>query len=594
MKALALICCAIGAIPQSDSEIRALIEKLGNERLEVREEATRKLRELGDRAKPALEAAAKGGDAERATRARGLLRFFEVRAKLSPGLLKAIPGAAERLAVSDRAWAEVLLEATAFKDSEPQFPFITRNDLEFLTAPAVDAALDTQQRVEVLRRISEWHLKSGRPAVERLLHDPNETVRTGALTCLRFFGPEMTPKIAEALKDDSIIVRKTALGLLGERKEWRFVPEFRDILEKGPQELRGLALYWLIQLEGAAGAKEDVDRHLDSLSTETAVQILAALADPRLAPKAFTLANDKSYYVRKVAMGALVRMGARQYLDHMLHLLDDEDIKNRIIGAAAVARLGKPEHGSRLLFQLKHDDYSVRLGGVACFRVLDDPKYVEDILPLLHDPHVLVREHAAVTLNSLGFAKADPLIPLIDPKDARFVGRSAELAMSAADMAMRSARAEQDRIADLFRKLENDASIEVSTVASIALVRLGRKDRAAHRALVDRVDGSPMFGRYADSLCESLSIATEPRLREPIELKAAIETSEDINAAIKPLGLRAEFDLSVEERTRTGRTLAVFEILRRHSNLSMVVEKGVIRMHLRSWSALEKWSEILK
>ncbi|HZL72967.1 MAG TPA: hypothetical protein VFC86_10930, partial [Planctomycetota bacterium] len=62
----------------------------------------------------------------------------------------------------------------------------------------------------------------------------------------------------------------------------------------------------------------------------------------------------------------------------------------------------------------------------------------------------------------------------------------------------------------------------------------------------------------------------------------------------KPLGLRAEFDLSVEERTRTGRTLAVFEILRRHSNLSMVVEKGVIRMHLRSWSALEKWSEILK
>src|SRR5688572_32814264 len=116
-------CLLLLALFQAD-DVRDLIEKLGSDKIEVREQATQKLKELGEAARSALEAAAKGGDAERAARVRSLLRFFEVRAKLTPGLLKAVPDAADRIAVSDKAWAEVLLEATVINDLEFRFPFL--------------------------------------------------------------------------------------------------------------------------------------------------------------------------------------------------------------------------------------------------------------------------------------------------------------------------------------------------------------------------------------------------------------------------------------------------------------------------------------
>src|SRR5688572_26348660 len=161
-------------------------------------------------------------------------------------------------------------------------------------------------------------------------------------------------------------------------------------------------------------------------------------------------------------------------------------------------------------------------------------------------------------------------------------------------MAMRAPQPEKDRIAVMLRKLEGNASEEVSTGASIALVRMGLKDRAAQRELVDRVDSTPMFRHLGGFLSDSLALANEPRLREKIELKEAVETDNHLNAALKPLGLRVEFDWPTADAHRTSRAHTAFELIERHTTGSRVIERGVIRPFRNPWQALERWREILK
>ena len=76
------------AAPQDDAarQVREILEKLRSEKIEVREEAGRRLKELGKVAVPALKKASHGADSELAARARHLLRAIGIRQKLSPRL----------------------------------------------------------------------------------------------------------------------------------------------------------------------------------------------------------------------------------------------------------------------------------------------------------------------------------------------------------------------------------------------------------------------------------------------------------------------------------------------------------------------------
>src|SRR5687768_14942102 len=84
-----------------------LIEALRAPDVEQREAATRKLKDLGERAVPALEKAADDPDQEVAGRVRFLLRRAAVAARIGDTLRQAVPGVEDRLAAGDHAWTQV-------------------------------------------------------------------------------------------------------------------------------------------------------------------------------------------------------------------------------------------------------------------------------------------------------------------------------------------------------------------------------------------------------------------------------------------------------------------------------------------------------
>ena len=98
------MCILIGAVlalvtvQEDDAGAAELVIRLRSDSLEEREKATRRLKEMGKAALPALEKAARDKDVEVASRARHLLKVHGVREKLSEGLLKAMPGVEDRLA----------------------------------------------------------------------------------------------------------------------------------------------------------------------------------------------------------------------------------------------------------------------------------------------------------------------------------------------------------------------------------------------------------------------------------------------------------------------------------------------------------------
>src|SRR5512145_304708 len=95
-----------------------LIEALRSGDVEQREAATRKLKDLGERAVPELRKAEADPDQEVAGRVRFLLRRAAVAAKIGDALRQAVPGVEDRLAAGDQAWTQVWMDLARRAEDE--------------------------------------------------------------------------------------------------------------------------------------------------------------------------------------------------------------------------------------------------------------------------------------------------------------------------------------------------------------------------------------------------------------------------------------------------------------------------------------------
>src|ERR1041384_4412257 len=113
MSMLSAIALSAAVAAQDDAarQARELVEKLRSDRVEERDEATRKIKQIGRAALPDLEKLVHDKDPEVKQRVQHLLDYFDIQQRLPETLSKAFPRLLDRLfSEGDQAWTDVFVK----------------------------------------------------------------------------------------------------------------------------------------------------------------------------------------------------------------------------------------------------------------------------------------------------------------------------------------------------------------------------------------------------------------------------------------------------------------------------------------------------
>ena len=262
---LVVLCFAIPAQdPGGDpaAQARDLIEKLRSDKVEVREEAARKLKEMGKAALPELEKATMDNDSEVAGRALILLKAINARELLGPAIPKAMPGIDGRLASGEaHSWTDAMMELLdrngktllllepGKKAPREGVPLLKASDLDTLANKALQGANTTKEKTTICGLASRMGIRSVIPELTRLLKDEDPEVRghsAFALTRMKF--TEAVPEIARLLTDGHWLLRQVACQYLADLEAKKMAPQIAARLGDNVEWVRESAAKALGQL----------------------------------------------------------------------------------------------------------------------------------------------------------------------------------------------------------------------------------------------------------------------------------------------------------------------------------------------------------
>ncbi len=460
-------------------DARELIEKLRSESVVDRQDAARKLKALGEAARPVLEQAANDSDGEVATRARHLLRLLEVRKLLTPAFRKTFPEAEEELSVDrDAASLKYVLLAS---ELTPQGP-LSRSDLDPLGAGALRGARSPEEKKQALRIVSGWRLRTAGPALPPFLSDPDEGVRAAALyaalsiawpltasqldpfwnashpdetrrtaaeALLRLGTVDSIPRFTRLLEDRSAAVRQTALAGLADLGSRDSIPAVLKCLKDPIRDVRYAALRCLHALDAretlpailARASEPRLEPFLQSIlrdwrPKETTAALLPALksADPDLQgvaaellgaagsreaiPALVPLLASGEGVVALSAVNALVLLDAREAVPAAVRLLDSPAGGQRFVGLILLQRLGVKEAVGDLCKRLESDDPELRTLVSTLLAQWKATEAVPTLLSLLEDRREPTVRSALQLLGELNARHAVPSVrKLVDHPD---------------------------------------------------------------------------------------------------------------------------------------------------------------------------------
>ncbi|HEX7898683.1 MAG TPA: HEAT repeat domain-containing protein [Planctomycetota bacterium] len=360
-----------------------LIEWLRSGDVEQRESATRKLKDLGERAVAELQKAADDPDQEVAGRVRFLLRRASVAAKIGDALRQAVPGVEDRLAAGDHAWTQVWMDLARRGEDE-----LAPRLLEPLAAPGVRGARTENEKMWVCRTAASQAYGSAGIEIVRLLDDPSERVKSAAMQALiELRSPEAVPLLLQKIKDGPEESRPQAEQLLVMMAASVPLPKLIELLKSESPRLRVAGVRAL----GGAGQESD----------DAATAVLPALGD-----------TDAG--VRAAALAVVAGFRKRDTAPRLLPLLRDPVAVVRQEAARALGALGAREQAVEIRPLLADAEPAVRVAAVAALSELGDAAAAGAIAVLVRDPQDLVRREAARALVDLGATdSAASLRPLL-------------------------------------------------------------------------------------------------------------------------------------------------------------------------------------
>lgn len=361
--------------------VAELVRDLGVDALETREEATRKLMEIGKSAVPELKKAVESGDLEVQTRARRILKMIDAREKIPPGIRERWPEGVTLLA--DAGWTEFLrcfdanlaqavkrgdlsaLLSTVAEDpitkadkmrlleiaqsrgsramGRPLLALLNDEDPEvrantirvFLTINARDTWKEVLRKLEdgegrvraaAATTLSQFGVEEAIEALLKHVEDPHSGVRSACIDALKDFEHALAvPAMIARLKDDEFFVRSSAAHALGKLKAREATAALKTLLDD-PHNLARAAAVRALGWIGEADAADDVARML----------------------------SDKAPDVRVAAAHALAELGAKSHAGAVAELAEDESPEVRREAAEALCEL-QPEEGARALVKLLED-----------------------------------------------------------------------------------------------------------------------------------------------------------------------------------------------------------------------------------------------
>jgi len=265
-----------------------------------------------------------------------------------------------------------------------------RSGIQDRVLPLLDELIDTSggELQKAAAAVLGW---AGRPsAVPKLLSLlRSEDMEEPVAQALRSAGTVAVPQLIDRLRDDNVLVRRTAAMVLG---------------ELGRREAEDALIAML----------DDENGHVRGAAADS----LGRFASRKAAAPLLRLLEDEYENVQESAIRALGAIGDESVLDGLLQDFTARDAGMRRNIVRLLGRFGTERASDALAFALKDEEPDVRKAVVVALDSVRDGRALRPLLLAITDDDPEVRMLAAEALGTAGAAEAaDALIPLLDDED---------------------------------------------------------------------------------------------------------------------------------------------------------------------------------
>lgn len=571
--ALVLAAAAIGPASAQDSpaagqgDFERAVAELASDDFPTRERATRVLREAGEAARGALEAAAKSADPETRHRAEAILVALRWRAAVPPSIAARLPDFASRLMEARGEELSRLLRdlhVVGAREAIPALRLLAADEGRMAGLEDALARLPLDERLAFQSAIAAYAIPEAEDVITALAGGKNTILRRGAVDALALLRTESSLAALEKLANhaDPETAAAAIRALERTRRPSGVAPlaalaaDAREPVAKRSEAIRALA---------ARGERSAVPALLPLLrdpavDREAAAALGALRAEEAVAPLLDALGPPDDAAIRDRHLLSLARCGGDSvaaFLDLVLgSRLASDTTKAAIFGGLGETR--SPAIARRALDEIAKKDSSdfLVVEAVPLTSGLPDA----DVTP------VLARRLAGATeaARVLAFALADrgnAGRAALREAAAREENRAASLA------ALATVAEAPDRGLALRHELSGDAAVR-----GAALWLLAASDRdGAREKVVDGIAGLRRGrGSFRPGLPDALRAlgacrraADAAAILEVARAEASLSVAIGALEALAEIGDRAAFALLVEEKGSPLRVVAAEVIARR-------------------------------